>query len=134
MFILWEESSMNDGDKYDQQELLHTEQAWVQAHRQMDTQMICQILDDDYTHLKADGKLIGKQELVADYSSGDRYWEIAESEPIKVQIMGDVGLLFGKWRGKGQNHGEAFDYSAYFLAVYRKNHDGWRLLADASLA
>ena len=100
----------------------------------MDIQTIRQMLDDDYTQLKADGKMIGKQALVADYSSGDRYWEIAESEPIKVQIFGEIGLLFGKWRGKGQNHGVEFDYSAYFLAVYRKSHEGWRLLADASLA
>ena len=124
---------MNDGFKYYQQELLDTEQAWVQAHLDMDIQVIRQILDDDYTQLHADGKLIGKQALITDYSSGKRYWEIAESEPIKVQIFGEVGLLFGKWRGKGQNHGDAFDYSAYFLAVYRKNHNGWRLLADASL-
>jgi ketosteroid isomerase-like protein len=100
----------------------------------MDIQTIRQMLDDDYTQLKADGKMIGKHALVADYSTGDRYWEIAESEPIKVQIFGEIGLLFGKWRGKGQNHGEEFDYSAYFLAVYRKSHEGWRLLADASLA
>lgn len=125
---------MNDRIKYDQQELLKTERAWVQAHRQLDIHMIDQLLDDDYNQLKADGKVIGKRELVADYSSGDRYWEIAESEPIKVQITGEVGLLFGKWRGKGQNHGQPFDYSAYFLAVYRKSHQGWRLLADASLA
>ena len=124
---------MNDGFKNDCQALLDTEQAWVQAHREMNVQSIRQLLDDDYTQLKADGKLVGKQELVVDYSSGNRYWEIAESEPIKVQIFGEIGLLFGKWHGKGQNHGEAFDYSAYFLAVYRKSHNGWLLLADASL-
>jgi ketosteroid isomerase-like protein len=125
---------MIDRSENDQQELLNTEQAWVQAHRKMDIHTIRQMLDDDYTQLKADGNMIGKQELVADYASGKRYWEIAESEPIKVQIIGEDGLLFGKWRGKGQNRGEEFDYSAYFLAIYRKSREGWRLLADASLA
>ena len=124
---------MNECFKHDQKELLDTEKAWVQAHREMDIQTIRQIMDDEYTQLQADGKMLDKQALVADYSSGNRIWEIAESEPIKVQIIGEIGLLFGKWRGKGQNHGQAFDYSAYFLAVYRKWNHEWRLLADASL-
>jgi ketosteroid isomerase-like protein len=125
---------MIDRFEHNQQEMLDTEQAWVQAHRQMDLQTIEKIVDDDYTQLKKDGALIGKQALLTDYSSGYRYWEIAESKPIKVQLFGDIGLLFEKWRGKGRNHGENFDYSAYFRAVYRKSHEGWRLLADASLA
>ena len=113
--------------------LRSTEEAWVRAHREMDIEAIREMLDDDYTQLKADGTLIGKQALIDSYSSGNRYWEIAKSDPIKIQIMGDIGLLFGKWRGKGENQGSPFDYSAYFLAVYRMSGGKWRLLADASL-
>ncbi|MFC1997649.1 nuclear transport factor 2 family protein [Chloroflexota bacterium] len=80
-----------------------------------------------------DGSIIGKQALLADYTSGQRHWEIAKSEAIKVQIDGDIGLLFGKWRGKGINNRQPFDYSTFFLAVYRKRDDVWKLLADASL-
>ncbi len=117
----------------DQQELLKAEQAWVQAHCEIDIQTICRMLDDDYSQLKTDGTIIGKQALLADYSSGNRKWEIAVSEPLKVKISGNIGLLLGKWRGKEENHGQAFEYSTYFLAVYRKWNDGWKLLADASL-
>ena len=117
----------------DQQALLNTEQAWIQAHRDMDLQKIREILDDDYTQLKSDGTLIDKQALLADYSTGNRHWEIAVSEPIKVQTVGDIGLLYGKWRGKGENHHQPFDYETYFLAVYRKRDAVWKLLADASL-
>ncbi|MBW1765360.1 MAG: nuclear transport factor 2 family protein [Deltaproteobacteria bacterium] len=117
----------------DEGELLRTEQAWVQAHMEMDLQVISEILDDEYTQLKSDGKVFGKQELIDDYSTGTRYWEIAMSEPVKVQIMGEVGLLFGKWLGKGENNSQPFDYSTYFLAVYRKRDNKWKLVADASL-
>jgi len=124
---------MKDTKIDNEQELLNTEREWVQAHREMDLEKISAILDDEYTQLKANGETIGKQELIASYSKGKRKWEIAESDPIKVQIMGDVGLLFGKWRGKGVNNNQPFDYSTYFLAVYRNHNGKWRLLADASL-
>ena len=115
------------------QELLITEQDWCRAHREMDLRAIRAMLDDEYTQLKSDGKLVGKQELIENYSKGNRYWEIAESEPVKIQIIGDVALLFGKWRGKGENNQKSFDYYAYFLAVYRRSVDGWKLIADTSL-
>jgi len=119
--------------KIDELELLSTEQEWVRAHLEIDLKTINEILDSDYTQLKSDGKLIGKQELIEDYSTGKRYWEIAKSDPIKVQILGEVGMLFGKWRGKGVNNHQPFDYSTHFLAVYRKRDDKWKLVADASL-
>jgi len=115
------------------QELLNTEHEWVQAHQEMNLEVISAILDDEYTQLQSDGKTIGKQDLIASYSTGKRNWEIAKSEPVKIHIMGDVGLLFGKWRGKGENDGQSFDYSTYFLAVYRKRNNKWKLVADASL-
>ena len=124
---------MNEPYTDDQQELLDTELEWVRAHHEMDIKTIHAILDDNYTQLKGDGTIIGKQDLLADYSTGQRYWEIAESEPLKVQIIDNIGLLFGKWRGKGVNNGQLFDYSTCFLAVYRKRGGVWKLLADASL-
>ncbi len=125
---------MKESNTGDEKDLLSAEKEWVRAHREMDLQAIGTILDDEYTQLKSDGTIIGKQELMDDYSTGERYWEIAESDPIKIQIMGDVGLLFGKWYGKGVNNGQPFDYSTYFLAVYRKREDKWKLAADVSLA
>jgi hypothetical protein len=117
----------------DQQELLEIEQEWVRAHGEMALQTFRSILDEDYTQLRTDGTLIGKSALVADYSMGQRHWDIAESEPIKVQIIGDIGLLFEKWCGKGMNHRQTFDYSTYFLTICRKQEGKWKLLADTSL-
>jgi ketosteroid isomerase-like protein len=124
---------MTDNLKGIEEQIRQVERAWVQAHRDLDLQAIESILDDEYSQLKADGTLIGKQDLLESYASGERYWEIAESNPIRIQIMGETALLFGRWRGKGVNSGEAFDYYAYFLAVYCKRADGWKLAADASL-
>jgi ketosteroid isomerase-like protein len=116
-----------------EKELLRRERAWVKAHLDMDLNVIEEILDEEYAQLNFDGTITGKEDLIESYKSGNRYWEIAESDPIRTQLMGETGLLFGKWRGKGRNGGQSFDYATYFLAVYRKREGKWKLVADASL-
>jgi ketosteroid isomerase-like protein len=117
----------------EEKDLLAREREWVNAHLDMDLPAIEDILDEEFAQLKPGGTIIGRSELIESYKSGDRYWEIAQSEPVRVQIWGDTGLLFGKWRGKGVNSGQPFDYSAIFLAVYRRRDGRWHLAAEASL-
>jgi hypothetical protein len=35
----------------------------------------------------------------------------------------------GRWRGKGQNGAEPFDYQARFLSVWVRENDLWRNVA-----
>lgn len=114
-------------------EVLEVERRWVQAHLDLDLETLERILDDQYAQLQPGGQIVGKRDLLASYSSGRRRWEVAHSEPIRVVILGETTLLYGRWRGKGINHGEPFDYETVFLAVYRRRSDGWKLAADLSI-
>jgi len=60
-------------------EIIAVEQAWAAAHRNLDLDTIEYILSDQYRQVQADGKVIGKDELLASYHSGQRNWELAES-------------------------------------------------------
>ena len=113
--------------------IISVEQAWVAAHLDLDLDTLDDILSDHYRQIQADGKVIGKQELLASYRSGQRKWEIAESDQYEIRLLGDVALLLGRWRGKGTNQGEAFDYSARFLAVYHLEGGDWKLVSDVSI-
>ena len=114
-------------------EVLNVERRWVEAHRNLDLDTISSILADDYRQIQADGRVIGKDELIQTYNSGNRRWEIAESNDYEVRLLGSVALLIGRWRGKGDNNGEVFDYTARFLAVYQLNEDKWKLVSDVSV-
>ena len=114
-------------------EVLNVERGWVEAHRSLDLDSIRDILADDYRQIQADGRVIGKDELIQSYNSGNRRWEIAESDDYEVRLLGSAALLIGRWRGKGENDGEAFDYAARFLAVYRLNDGEWKLVSDVSV-
>lgn len=123
---------MNEFDKH-KAEVIAVEQAWVEAHRNLDLDTLEHILSDQYRQLQADGKVIGKQDLLVSYRTGLRNWEIAESDQYEIRMLGETALLIGRWRGKGQNQGEKFDYSARFLAVYQLEAGEWKLISDVSV-
>ncbi len=114
------------------QEVIETERRWVQAHRDLDIDVIKEILHENYTQLKSDGSLARKIETVASYASGKRHWEVAQSDQYDVQIFGDIALLIGRWIGRGENSGERFDYTARFMSIYVRTSGGWKLIADQS--
>jgi ketosteroid isomerase-like protein len=114
-------------------EVIATELRWTEAHREMDLDTIAAILSDDYRQIGADGSLISRTQLLESYHGGGRHCEIAESSEHDVQILGEVAILIGRWRGKGINSGEKFDYSARFLSVYVLVEGEWKLHLDTSI-
>ena len=113
--------------------VLAVEMRWVQAHLDMDLDSIEEILSDGYRQLRPDGSTISKTQLLASYGSGERNWEIAESSEHDIQIIGDVAIMLARWRGKGVNAGEAFDYTTHFLAIYKLENENWKLYLDVSM-
>lgn len=115
-------------------EVIVTERRWVKAHLELDLDTLSSILSDGYRQIQADGSVIGKDELIASYGSGDRKWEAAESYEYDVRVYGETAVLIGRWRGVGENAGERFDYRARFLAVYALEGGSWKLVADVAVS
>ncbi len=113
--------------------ILAVEKSWAAAHRDLDLDRIKSILSNQYRQVQADGRVIGKGELLASYRSDQRNWEIAESDQHEIRLLRNVALLIGRWRGKGENDGVPFDYAARFLAVYQIEHGEWKLVSDVSV-
>jgi ketosteroid isomerase-like protein len=114
-------------------EVFTVERNWVAAHRTIDIDVLSSILAENYRQIQTDGSVIGREELLQSYKSGDRSWETAQATDYEVRILGDTALLIGKWKGIGENSGEKFDYSARFLAVYQKVDQDWQLVSDVSI-
>lgn len=113
-------------------EVITVEREWVQALLDLDLATIARILAEDYTQIQSDGSVTGKAEALASYGSMLRHWDEADSSDYSVRILGDTALLIGRWRARGINNGERFDYQARFLAVYVKRDGRWQLLSDQS--
>jgi ketosteroid isomerase-like protein len=113
-------------------EVTDVERRWVQAHRDLDIDVIDEIRAPDYLQIRADGTVIGKVEVLESYRSGKRHWDFAESDEYQIVVHGDTAILVGRWRGRGENDGEQFDYTARFMAIYARLDGVWRLVADQS--
>lgn len=113
-------------------EIIAVEKRWVQAHRKLDIDAIEEILAEDYMQIRSDGSVIDKEEALQSYHSGKRHWDFADSDEYRVVVHGETTILVGRWRGRGENNGERFDYAARFMAVYIRRDDMWHLLADQS--
>ena len=122
----------NKQDKQRVQEVVQAEQAWVDAHRRLDIAALERLMADEYKHIRADGRVIGKAEDLASYQTGDRYWDFAESDDYDIQIYGETAVLIGRWRARGMNAGERFDYAARFISVYVKRDGRWQMVVAQS--
>ena len=113
-------------------EVICAEREWVEAHRRLDIATLDRLMADDYRHIRTDGSVIGKAEDLASYQTGDRYWDFAESDEYDIQVYGHTAVLIGRWRARGMNAGERFDYSARFISVYAKRDGRWQMVAAQS--
>lgn len=123
---------MSEPDSVETVEIIEAERRWVQAHRDLDLEVLESMLAEDYLQIRSDGSVVGRQEVLDSYKSGKRYWEIAESDEYKINVLGNSAILIGRWRGKGENDGESFDYTARFMSVYVKRSGKWLIAADQS--
>ena len=114
------------------EEVIAAERRWVQAHRDLDLEVLEDMLDEDYVQIRSDGSVIGKQEALESYRSGNRRWDHADSDQYQVTVLGSTAIVVGRWIGRGENDGEPFDYAARFMAIYAKREDIWQLVADQS--
>jgi ketosteroid isomerase-like protein len=109
------------------QEVIATERAWVEAHRNLDIATLASLMADEYAVITSDGQVLGKEQDLASYSTGDRHWDFAESDEYDVRVYGDTAILIGRWRACGVNAGYHFDYAARFVAHYAKRDRRWQM-------
>jgi ketosteroid isomerase-like protein len=113
-------------------EVLIAERAWLEAHLRLDLLTLERLMADEFTQVAANGVLLGKSDALASLASGERKWDLAESDEYRVQIYGSAALVYGRWRAKGVNSGHHFDYAARYVAVWIRRDDRWQLVSDQS--
>lgn len=113
-------------------EVLAVERAWTEAHLRGDVATIAALMAPDYVRIQADGSVADRAAVLAAYVPEQRHWELAEGDEYDVRIYGDTALVIGRWRARGINHGERFDYAARFLSVYVRRGGRWQMVAEQS--
>lgn len=114
------------------QEVIQAECELANAHLTLNLDTFDRLLHPDYAIIQPGGKVEGKQDTLDSLRSGNRYWSIARIDELLVKLHGMSAVVTGRWRGKGQNGGVSFDYSARVLSVWVKEDEEWRNVAAQS--
>jgi uncharacterized protein (TIGR02246 family) len=113
-------------------QVLAAEAAWSQAFREGDWETLAAMMAPEYLQIGAGGRLTDREAMLASLQGEQRQWEIAESDQLEVRVYGDKALLVGRWRGKGVNHGQPFDYQARFACLYVWRDGRWLVAYEQS--
>ena len=124
---------MNECTQY-QREVKAAERRLATAHLDLDLQTIDQLLHPDYVIVQPGGLVEGKRETLASLRGGERSWEVAQSDQLDVRFAGRTAVVTGRWRGKGTNQGQPFDYAARFLSIWVREDGRWQNIAYQSTA
>jgi ketosteroid isomerase-like protein len=109
------------------------EHALAAAHLALDLGVIERLYHPDFVIAQPDGSSETKDQVLASYRNGERRWDFAEVDQLEVRVTGDTGIAIGRWRARGTNRGQHFDYAARFLSVWVRAGDSWRNLAYQSV-
>ena len=109
------------------------ETAIADAHVALDLGVFERLYHPNFVIAQPDGSTEGKREVLASLAGGERHWDAAAVDDLEVTVVGDTGIVLGRWRAKGRYRGVDFDYSARFLSVWTHGSSGWRNLAYQSV-
>jgi ketosteroid isomerase-like protein len=109
--------------------LIAAEEALAAAHLTLDLATLDRLLHPDYVIVQPGGAIEDKAQTLASFTTGDRHWDLAQSDEMTVRIHGDTAVVTGRWRGRGRNGAIHFNYQARFLSTWVRENGAWRNLA-----
>ena len=110
--------------------VLRAEREWLLAHLRLDAQALDRPMAPEYAQIDDRGRIISKEQVLASLRSGERGWEEAHSDEHDVRVYGNTAVVVGRWRARGVNAGEPFDYAARYVSVWVEHDGEWRMVSD----
>jgi ketosteroid isomerase-like protein len=116
------------------EQVLRAEREWLLAHLRLDVQALDRLMAPEYLQIDARGRAVSKEQVLESFRSGERGWDEAHSDDHDVRIYGNTALVIGRWRARGINAGQPFDYAARYVSVWVKSDGEWLMVSDQSTA
>jgi ketosteroid isomerase-like protein len=111
------------------QTITHLEQQWAEAQAAGKPEVVAPMLADEFITIGTDGKLTGKQDLLAHLKPG--HWEQNEISDVKVIVHGDTAVATGLWTGKGMMGDHKIDLQERWTDTWVRTPSGpWQCLAS----
>jgi hypothetical protein len=112
--------------------VLQAEREWLLTHLRLDVDALDRLVVPDYAQVEDRGRIVSKEQVLASLRSGERGWEEAHSDKHDVRIYGNTAVVIGRWRARGVNAVQPFDYAARYVSVWVEHEGEWRMVSDQS--
>ena len=104
----------------------------LRAFREHDCAALDRVLDDEFAFSDPGGRVLSKQQWLADIASGDLVFDSIEAGDIEFRHLGDKALVAGSAQMQARytkgNYNGAFRY----LGVYTKQGSDWKLILTSA--
>ena len=104
------------------------------AVKRNDADSMNRILADDFVLVTGAGKIVRKDDLLAEARSKRVQYDVQDDTDQTVRTWGDTAVVTAKLHEKGMDAGKPFDYTLWFSDTYVRTASGWRyVFGQASL-
>jgi ketosteroid isomerase-like protein len=102
--------------------------AYQEAVKRNDAETMAKILDDRFTLILGDGRVVSRDDLLREARAREIDYEIQDEDPGTqvVRMWGDTAVVTARLRIKGRKAGQPFDRLLWFSDTYVRPSAGWR--------
>jgi ketosteroid isomerase-like protein len=113
-----------------EQEVRNVNEERLAAIKAVDLSKLGEILSDDMISVSPSGAVAGKNEALADLSSGDLRVQSSATDDYKINVHGDTAVVVFRNARVHSYKGTTRGAQYRLTCVYVKRKDGWKLVAQ----
>lgn len=118
--------TINDEDILEQ-----LERRWVTALVQRDASELGEIWDQAFVFTDPEGKVMSREQCLAELAAGKLAIEDAQVLRLKVQVFGETGVVLGIIALRGRSGKTKYDGEYSFMDVFAKRDGRWRAVLSS---
>ena len=113
-----------------ERELLKVNKEYDEGLVRGDTSALDLIFGEEFIYTSTSGEVVNKSQQLELIRSGQMKIESGASDDIQVRLYGNMALVIGSFKAKGQFKGQAFDSTERYTSVWVKRGGRWQLIAE----
>lgn len=113
-----------------ERELLKVNKEYDEGLVRGDTSALDRIFGEEFIYTSTSGEVVNKSQQLELIRSGQMKIESGASDNVQVRFYGNMALVIGSFKAKGQFKGQAFDSTERYTSVWVKRGGRWQLIAE----
>jgi ketosteroid isomerase-like protein len=113
-----------------ERELLKINKEYDEALVRGDIAALDLIFGDEFIYTSTSGEVVNKRQQLELVRSGLMKIASGVSDDLQVRLYGNVALVLGSFKARGQFKGQAFDSTERYTSVWIKRGRRWQLIAE----